>query len=145
MNKKLWTVAISRRRQSHLMRRRRWLTSMFSSRVSPAARLPRLSSPAMESIGSTGRGENCYRGLKAERCKGTGAVASVDVIRGRSPQLVFEAAKQRGGRLRKVQRVIAINRRRSATSLIPKKIRHWAIEGRKSKGSLNKSLIFRLG
>ena len=34
----------------------------------------------MESIGSIGRGENCYRGLKVEKCKGTGAVASIDVF-----------------------------------------------------------------
>ena len=34
----------------------------------------------MESIGSIGRGENCHRGLKAEKCKGIGAVASIDVF-----------------------------------------------------------------
>jgi len=34
----------------------------------------------MESIGSIGRGGNCHKVLKAERCKGTGAVASIDVF-----------------------------------------------------------------
>ena len=34
----------------------------------------------MKSIGSIGRGENRYRVVKAEKCKGTGAVASVDVF-----------------------------------------------------------------
>ena len=84
MNRKSQVVAMSRRHQSHLMRRRRWLTGMFSSRVSPTARLPWLSSPAMESIGSIGRGENCHRGLKAEKCKGIGAVASIDVLEARA-------------------------------------------------------------
>jgi hypothetical protein len=43
-----------------------------------------------------------------------------------------------------VQKATAINGRQSATSLMPKKIRHWATEGRKSKGSLNEGRIFRL-
>jgi hypothetical protein len=37
----------------------------------------------MRSIGSTGREENHYRVLKSEKCKGTGAVASVDVFEAR--------------------------------------------------------------
>jgi len=41
-------IIMNKRCQSHLMRRRRWFTSMFSSQISSAARLPRLSSPAME-------------------------------------------------------------------------------------------------
>ena len=53
---------------------------MFSSRVSSATRLPRLSSSAMKLLGSIGRGENRYRVVKVEKCKGTGAVASVDVF-----------------------------------------------------------------
>ena len=80
MNRKLQIVVISRRHQSHLMRRRRWLTNIFSSRVSSATRLPRLSSSAMKLLGSIGRGENRYRVVKAEKCKGAGAVASVDVF-----------------------------------------------------------------
>ena len=84
MNRKLQIVAISRRHQSHLMRRRRWLTGMFSSRVSSAARLPRLSSPAMKLLGSIGRGENLYKVVKAEKCKRTGVVASVDVFEARA-------------------------------------------------------------
>ena len=81
MNRKLWIVAMSRRHQSHLMCRRHWLTGMFSFRVFPGTRLLRLSSPTMESIRSTGRGENCYRGLKAERCKEIGAIAGIDVFK----------------------------------------------------------------
>ena len=80
MNRKSQIVAMSRRHQSHLMRRRRWLTGMFSSRVSPTTRLPWLSSPAMESIGSIGRGGNSYRDLKAERCR----VASIYVFEARA-------------------------------------------------------------
>ena len=38
----------------------------------------------MKSIGSIGREENCYRVLKAEKCKGTGAVTSVDVFEARA-------------------------------------------------------------
>ena len=34
----------------------------------------------MKLLGSIGRGENRYRVVKAEKCKGTGAVASVDVF-----------------------------------------------------------------
>ena len=34
----------------------------------------------MKLLGSIGKGENCYRVVKAEKCKGTGAVASVDVF-----------------------------------------------------------------
>ena len=45
---------------------------------------------------------------------------------------------------RDTQKATAINRRRSATSLMPMRIRCWATEGRKSKGSLNKSHVFRL-
>ena len=84
MNRKLQIVTISRRHQSHLMRRRRWLTGMFSSRVSSIMRLSRLSSPAMKLLGSIGRGENCYRVVKVEKCKGTGAVASIDVFEARA-------------------------------------------------------------
>ena len=80
MNRKLHIIAMSKRHQSHLMRRRCWLTGMFSSRVSSIMRLSRLSSPAMKLLGSIGRGENCYRVVKVEKCKGTGAVANVDVV-----------------------------------------------------------------
>ena len=80
MNRKLQIIAMSRKHQSHLMRRRHWLTGMFSSRVSSTVRLLRLSLPAMKSIGSIARGENHYRVVKAEKCKGTGAVASIDVF-----------------------------------------------------------------
>ena len=80
MNRKLQIVTISGRHRSHLIRRRRWLTSMFSS----AARLPWLSSPTMKLLGSIGKGENCYRVVKVEKCKGTGAVASVDVFEARA-------------------------------------------------------------
>ena len=84
MNRKLQIIAISRRHQSHLMHWRSCLTGMFSSRVSSAACLPRLSSPTMKLLGSIGKGENCYRVVKVEKCKGTGAVASVDVFEARA-------------------------------------------------------------
>ena len=84
MNRKLQIVAMSRGHQSHLMHRRRWLTGMFSSRVSSAARLPRLSSSAMKLLGSIGKEENCYRVAKVEKCKGTEAVASIDVFEARA-------------------------------------------------------------
>lgn len=80
MNKKLQIVAISGRPQSHLMRRRHWLIGMSSSRVSSAVRLLWLSSLAMKLLGSVGKGEKCYRVAKAEKCKGTGVVASIDVF-----------------------------------------------------------------
>ena len=38
----------------------------------------------MKLLGSIGRGENRYRVVKAEKCKGTGAVASVDVFEARA-------------------------------------------------------------
>jgi len=63
------------------MRRRRWFTDIFFSRISSATCLPWLSSSAMKLLGSIGRGENCYRAVKAEKCKGTRAVASVDVFK----------------------------------------------------------------
>ena len=41
-------IIINKKCQSHLMRRRHWFIGIFSSRISSAARLPRLSSPAMK-------------------------------------------------------------------------------------------------
>ena len=74
-------IAISRRYRSHLMRRRRWLTGMFSSGTSSAARLPRLSSSAIGLIGSMRRGKKAAtQFVRAAKCKGTGAVASIDVF-----------------------------------------------------------------
>ena len=43
---------------------------------------------------------------------------------------------------RYAQKATAINGRRSATSLMPMGIWHWATKGKKSKGSLNKSHVF---
>ena len=43
-----------------------------------------------------------------------------------------------------VQKATAINRRRSATSLIPKKIQRWVTKDRRSRDSLNKGRVFRL-
>ena len=51
-------IVTSRICRSHLMRQRRWLAGMFSSGIFSAARLPWPSSPA---IGSTRRGQGCYR------------------------------------------------------------------------------------
>ena len=44
-------------------------------------------------------------------------------VRGQSLRLVFEAAERRDGCLEEVQKATAINRRRSATSLILRKMR----------------------
>jgi len=38
----------------------------------------------MKLLGYIGRGENRYRVVKAEKCKGTGAVESVDVFEARA-------------------------------------------------------------
>ena len=78
-------TAINRRYQSHLMRRRRWFTDMSSSRISSAARLPWLSSPAIGLIGSMIRGKKAATEFaRVEKCKGTGAVASIDVFEARA-------------------------------------------------------------
>jgi len=57
-------IIINKKCQSCLMRRRRWFIGMFSSRISFAARLPRLSSPAMKDDWIyESEMENCYRFL----------------------------------------------------------------------------------
>ena len=143
MSKKLQIVTMSRRHQSHLMRRRRWLTGMFFSRVFSVAGLPQLSSPAMKLLGSIGRGEKPLQGCEGREVQRNRSGCECRCVRGQSPWLVFEATERRDGRLGEVQKETAINRRRSATSLIPRKVQRQATEGRRSKGSLNKSHIFR--
>ena len=55
-------IIINRGCQSHLMRRRRWFIGIFSSGISSAARLPRLSSPDREDYWIyEGEKENGYR------------------------------------------------------------------------------------
>ena len=57
-------IIMNRGYQSHLMRRRHWFIGMFSSGISSAACLPRLSSPAMKDDWVYGRKEeNRYRVL----------------------------------------------------------------------------------
>ena len=74
-------IAMSRRYRSHLIRQRRWLIDRFSPRTSSAARLPLLPSPAIRSIGSMKRWkETATKFTRAEKCKGTGAVVSIDVF-----------------------------------------------------------------
>ena len=74
-------IAMSRRYRSHLIQRRRWLIDRFSSRTSSTVRLPQLSSPAIGLIGSTKRGKKTATGfVKVEKCRGIGAVASLDVF-----------------------------------------------------------------
>ena len=74
-------IIINRKCQSHLMRRRRWFIGMFSSGISSTARLPRLSSPAIELIGSTRKGRRPLQSFaRVEQCKGTGVVVNVDVF-----------------------------------------------------------------
>ena len=66
------------------MRRRRWFAGMFSSGISSTARLSRLFSPAME-FESTRKGKKTTtESIRAEKCKGIGAVASVDVFGARA-------------------------------------------------------------
>ena len=78
-------IAMSRRYRSHLIWWRRWLIGRFSSRTSSAACLPWLSSPAIRLIGSMKRGKKTTTGfVKAEKCKGIGAVASIDVFEARA-------------------------------------------------------------
>ena len=74
-------ITMSRRYRSHLMRRRHWFIGMSSSRISSAAHLPRLSSLAMK-FGWIYKKEKkaAIEFARAEKCKGTGAVASVDVF-----------------------------------------------------------------
>ena len=62
------------------MRRRRWFTGIFSSGISSTACLPWLSSPAMRLINLHERKEAATEVMRAEKCKGTGAFASVDVF-----------------------------------------------------------------
>jgi len=63
------------------MRWRHWFTGIFSSGISSAARLPWFPLPAMKLIGSTRWEEGRYRVFAGvEKCKGIGAVASVDVF-----------------------------------------------------------------
>ena len=78
-------ITMSRRYRSHLMRRRRWLTGMSSSEIYAAARLPRLSSPAMKFgwIYKMGK-KAATESARAVKCKGIGAVASVDVFEARA-------------------------------------------------------------
>ena len=61
-------IIMNRGCQSHIMRRRRWFIGMFSSGISSAARLPRLSSLAMRDDWIYGRKEeNHYRVLAGGR------------------------------------------------------------------------------
>ena len=54
---------------------------MFSSETSSTVCLPRLSSPVIGLIGSMRRGKKAaIEFAKAEKCKGTVAVASIDVF-----------------------------------------------------------------
>ena len=43
-----------------------------------------------------------------------------------------------------MQKATTINRRQSATSLMPNRIRRWVTKDRRSRGSLNKIHVFRL-
>ena len=80
---------------------------------------------------------------KVEKCKGTGTVVSVDVFEARAlSQYLSHRAKR--WTPRDVQKTTTINRRRSATSLIPKRIQRWVTKDRRSKVSLNKGRVFRL-
>ena len=68
IGKSEWVIIINRDCQSHLMHQRRWFLGKSSARISSAARLPRLSSPAMINDWIYGRKEeNRYRVLVGGR------------------------------------------------------------------------------
>jgi len=74
-------IAMSRRYRSHLIWRRHWLIGRFSSETSSAARLPRLSSPAIGFGWIYGKEEeNRYRICEGGEVQRTETVASVDVF-----------------------------------------------------------------
>ena len=127
--------------QSHLMRRRHWFIGIFSSGISSATRLPRLFSPAMEDdwiyegeivklLQDFGRRRRAKEQLRMEMC--SKPKPSAGIWRHEEKRRTHWGA----------QKATTINRRRSATSLMSMRIRHWATKGRKSKGSLNKSRVF---
>ena len=63
------------------MHKRHWFTGIFSSEISSAACLPRLSLPDIELIGSTRKGRRLLHSFaRVEKWKGTGVVANVDVF-----------------------------------------------------------------
>ena len=91
-------IIINRQCQSHLMRRRHWFIGIFSFGISSAARLPRLSSPAMKDDWIYEREkENRYRtsaGGEEQRNN-----CEWRCVRGQNHRLVFEDLKRRGGSL----------------------------------------------
>ena len=85
--------------QSYLMRRRRWFIGMSSAGISSATRLPQLSSSAMRNDWIYGRKEeNRCRVLVGIRERMNSCEKRC--VWGRSPRLVFEDMKRRGGHLR---------------------------------------------
>ena len=85
------------------MRRRHWFIGIFSSRISSAARLPRLSSPAMKDDWIYEREkENRYKVLAGgEKQKNS---CEWRCVRGQNHWLIFEDLRRRGGRLRTCKR-----------------------------------------
>ena len=137
------TIIMNKGYQSYLMRRGRWFIGMSSAEISSIARLPRLPSSAM-------RNEWIYRKEEWNRCK---VLADGRKRRNscrwrgvwsRSPRLVFENMKRRGGRLGARKRQLQINGRRNATPQMLKIIRHHITEDRRSKDTHDRSCVFRL-
>ena len=72
---------MSRRYRSHLIRRRRWLTDMSSSRTSSAAHLPWLPSLPMEFGWIYKKGKKAATEfVRVEKYKETRIVVSIDVF-----------------------------------------------------------------
>ena len=91
-------IIMNRKCQSHLMRRRRWFIGMFSSRISSAARLPRLSSLAMKNDWIYGREkENRYWVLVGGEKQRNRNGCKCRCVRGWSTRPIFEAMERRGG------------------------------------------------
>ena len=125
------------------MRRRRWFIGMFSFEISSIARLPRLSSPAMKDDWIYEREkENHYRVF--DRQRRAKEQLWVEMCSRPKPSAGIWRHEAKRWVHRDAQKATTINRRRGATSLTPMGIWRWATEGRKSRGTLDKSCVFRL-
>ena len=131
--------------QSYLMRQRRWFISMFSSRTSFAVLLPWFSLPAMKLIRSIGRKKGHYRGLRGQRKAKEQERLQVWMCLRPEPSASIWSHGAKRWTPRDVQKATTINRRRSATALIPKRIWRWMTKDGRSRGFRNnKGRVFRL-
>ena len=89
------------------------------------------------------KGRKLLQGLEGREMQRNMSGCQYICVRGRSPRPVFEATKQRGGRHGTRKRQLQLIERRNATQQMLKTIRRNTTEDRRSKGSLDKSLVFR--